>query len=86
MEACGNARNRGDCIQNGGDKLFDERRLRAQLVLKGMTLKELADRLKMNESTLYRKMKDDGAFSREEINTMIDILDIEDPMAIFFAN
>ena len=66
--------------------MFDERRLRAQLVLKGMTIKELAEKLNMNESTFHRKMKADGSFSREEINSMIEILEIEDPMAIFFAD
>ena len=66
--------------------MFDERRLRAQLALKGMTVKELAEKLDMNESTFYRKVKDDGAFSRKEINAMIDILEIDNPMLIFFTN
>lgn len=65
--------------------MFDERKLRAQLVLKGMTVKELAERLDMNESTFHRKVKSDGAFSRKEINDMIEILEIDNPMEIFFA-
>ena len=66
--------------------MFDERRFRAQLALVGISMKALADILGINESTLYRKVKDDGAFTREEINKMIDALKIEDPKAIFFAN
>ena len=66
--------------------MFDEKRLRAQLALKGITVKALAEKLDMNESTFYRKVKDDGAFSRKEINMMIDILEIDDPMLIFFAD
>lgn len=66
--------------------MFDERRLRAQLVLRGMTVKELAEKLNMNESTFHRKVKADGAFSRQEINDMIDILGIDNPMEIFFAD
>lgn len=58
----------------------------AQLVLKGVTLKELAKTLEIDESTLYRKINDDGRFTRKEMNNMIDFLEIEDPNNIFFAN
>lgn len=66
--------------------MFDERKFRAQLVLAGITLKELASQLDINEATLYRKIKQDGAFTREEINKMIFILNISDPKDIFFTD
>lgn len=66
--------------------MFDKRRFMAQLVLKGVTLKELAKTLEIDESTLYRKINDDGRFTRKEMNNMIDFLEIEDPNNIFFAN
>lgn len=66
--------------------MFDKNRFRAQLALNGMTLRDLASHLQMNESTLYRKINADGNFSREEINRMIVILKIEDPKSIFFAD
>lgn len=66
--------------------MFDERRFRAQLVLTGISMKALADILDLNESTLYRKVKANGAFTREEINKMIDVLKIDDPKSIFFAD
>lgn len=65
--------------------MFDKNRFRAQLVLIGMTMKELAEQLGIDESTLYRKVSSDGNFTREEINRMISIMHIEDPMGIFFA-
>lgn len=65
--------------------MFDERRFRAQLVLADVTMKELAAKLNINESTLYRKVKQDGSFTRDEINQLITILNIEDPKQIFFA-
>lgn len=65
--------------------MFDKNRFRAQLALRGMTLRELAASLHINESTLYRKINADGDFSRDEINRMIEILNIEDPMGIFFT-
>ena len=65
--------------------MFNKNKFKAQLALKGLTMKELASKLGLNESTMYRKFNADGAFDREEINEMIEILGIEDPMGIFFA-
>ncbi len=65
--------------------MFDRKRLQAQMVLKGITGKEMAARMGINEGTLYRKMGNDGDFSRSEITKIMEILDIEDPSEIFFA-
>lgn len=65
--------------------MFDERKFRAKLVLEGISIKELAEILGLNESTLYRKIKADGSFTRDEINKMIDVLHIDEPREIFFA-
>lgn len=65
--------------------MFDRRMFQAQMVLKGMNAKEVSSQMGINESTLYRKMSNEGDFSRKEIDKLISILDIEDPMAIFFA-
>lgn len=65
--------------------MFDRRRLQAQMVLKGINAKELSKAIGINESTLYRKMNNDGDFSRQEINKIIEVLEIENPMDIFFA-
>ncbi len=66
--------------------MFDRRKLQAQMVLKGMTGKELAVKLGISETTLYRKMANDGDFSRKEIDDIMAILSIDDPVAIFFAS
>ena len=66
--------------------MFDIKKFKAQMVLKGFTGKQLADALNINESTFYRKLNDNGRFSREEINKMVDLLSIEDPKVIFFAD
>lgn len=65
--------------------MFRENEFRAQIVRAGKTNKELAGFLGIDESTLYRKIKADGNFTRDEINKMIKFLNIEDPEAIFFA-
>ena len=66
--------------------MFDEKRFRAQCILAGVSMKDLAAKLNVNESTLYRKIKQDGSFTREEINIMIDFLKIEDLKEIFFTD
>lgn len=65
--------------------MFDEKRFRAQMILANVTMKELAKILEIDESTLYRKIKAGGTFSRKEINAMIPVLKIKEPMEIFFT-
>ena len=65
--------------------MFNENKLRAQMVLKGMSARDVSKVLDINEATFYRKLRNDGSFTRQEINTMIDVLEIEDPADIFFA-
>lgn len=66
--------------------MFNKNRFKAQLALAGMTMRELAEKLDIDESTLYRKVNSGGSFTREEINKMIEILEIKEPMPIFFAS
>lgn len=66
--------------------MFCKNKLKAQMVLLGITSKELAEKLDINEATLYRKLQRDGDFSRKEINIMIEFLQIENPRDIFFAD
>lgn len=65
--------------------MFDRRRFKAALALSGVTMRELAERLDIAESTLHRKIEADGNFTRKEINKIIEILNIDDPAEIFFA-
>lgn len=66
--------------------MFNENRFNAQLALIGMSKGELAERMGIDKSTLYRKIKDNGRFDREEIRDLIAIMRIEpkDVDAIFF--
>lgn len=65
--------------------MFDARRLQAQLVLKGKKTEDVANALDINTATYYRKLNRNGDFTREEMEKMISFLEIEEPMAIFFA-
>lgn len=66
--------------------MFDKNRFRAQIILAGMTAKELAEKMGIDESTLYRKINADGNFTRKEIGKIVEILHIDDPKDIFFAD
>jgi len=65
--------------------LFDKNKFKAQMVLVGINSKELAKKLGINESTLYRKVNANGNFTREEIAMIVEILGIDNPQEIFFA-
>lgn len=65
--------------------MFVKNKLKAQMALLNISGKQLAEHLEINESTFYRKMNNDGDFSRKEINQMIIFLKIQNPEEIFFA-
>lgn len=65
--------------------MFNETEFEVQKVRANVTNKQIAEKLDIDESTLYRKIKNGGNFTRKEIGILIDFLGIEDPMDIFFA-
>lgn len=65
--------------------MFDEKRFKATVILSGLTLRQVAASLGIDEATLYRKMNGKSDFYRKEIQKLCEILNIEDPAAIFFA-
>ncbi len=65
--------------------MFNKLEFKAQIARKGMLQKDVAKALGIDVSTLYRKVEKDGDFSREEMAILIELLGIEDPKAIFFA-
>ena len=52
---------------------------------RGLSQRKVAKSLGITEKTFYEKMKK-GVFNSTEIEAMIGILGIENPMEIFFAN
>ena len=66
--------------------MFNARKLRAAMVLAGVSGKQLAEKMGINESTFYRKMNADGDFRRDEINVIIKECHILNPHDIFFAD
>ena len=65
--------------------MFDQRKFKAQMVMMGISARDIAAALRIDESTFYRKIKANGNFTRSEINTLIEILKINNPEDIFFS-
>ena len=59
--------------------------LKAAMVRKGLTQKEVADMMNISSRTLTSRLKK-GIFGSDEIEQLMKILDIKDPVAIFFTN
>lgn len=59
--------------------------LRGKIAEKGYSQLNMAKMLGITGKAFYNKMKK-GIFKSDEIQKMIDILEIDNPVAIFFAN
>jgi DNA-binding XRE family transcriptional regulator len=67
----------------GGETMLNVPEFRAAMARKEYTQKELADILGISEKTFCSRLKQ-KRFGTEEIEKLIPILEINDPMAIFF--
>ena len=67
--------------------MFDKAKFKYFLNVNSLTMKELAERININQSTLYRKIGNNGDFSREEIGRIKKELNLsdEEAMKIFFG-
>ena len=63
--------------------MFNKNEFNAQLARRGVKKNELAKVLGIEYTTLYRKVEENGKFTREEMAKIIDYLGIEDPVSIF---
>lgn len=64
--------------------MVDTNALKGIIVAKGMTQQEVAKKIGISPKTFYHKMQK-GIFGSDEMESMIDFLSIENPMAVFFA-
>ena len=65
--------------------MIDTKALKGIIVSRGKTQKDVAEHLNMAPKTFYAKMKK-GVFGSDEMEGMIELLSIENPIAIFFAS
>lgn len=67
-----------------GDKVIKTNELRGIISKNGLSQSDVAKIIGITPKTFYEKMKN-GVFGSDEIEIMIDKLNIDDPVAIFFA-
>ncbi len=67
--------------------MFQRNEFEAEVKRNGLTLKAVAQSIGIDTATLYRKMKGDGDFYRNEIEKLIHLLNLsgEAVVRIFFA-
>lgn len=64
--------------------MIDTMKLRGIISERGLSQRKVAKTLGMTEKTFYGKMKK-GVFDSDEIQQMIELLQIENPIDVFFA-
>ena len=65
--------------------MVDVNKLRGKMAEKGRTGVDMARVIKKTPKTFYEKMKK-GVFDSDEITAIVEDLDLENPMEIFFAD
>lgn len=69
-----------------GENLFNKKKFKAQVILSGKSMMEIAHLLGINQTTLYRKINGKSDFYRNEIYKLCNYLNISNPIEIFFAD
>lgn len=64
---------------------MDEAKLLYEMRKKGVSIQGMCDRLTMSRSAFYRKCNGISEFTQSEIQKIVDILELDSPMGIFFA-
>ena len=64
--------------------MIDTNALKGQIVAHGMTREAFAKAVGMSPSTFNRKLAK-GVFGSDEIERMVEVLNIDEPLRIFFC-
>lgn len=64
---------------------MDKARLEYEMAKRGVSRAEMCEKLGLSRSAFYRKCNGVSEFTRSEIQTIIDVLDIDSPIGIFFS-
>ncbi len=65
--------------------MFDKKKFMATLVLKDISIKQLAEEIGISYSTLHKKINNKSHFYCFEIKKISEILGIENPLSYFFV-
>lgn len=65
--------------------MVNTNKLKGIIIERNKTQEQVAKEIGISAKTFYLKMKK-GVFGSDEIEKMIDLLNIDDPVSIFFAH
>jgi len=65
--------------------VFEKEKLTAYIMKSGLSMQQIADKMGIHITTLYRKMNREGDFNWKEIIILCYVLSIRNPEEIFFA-
>lgn len=64
---------------------MDKARLMYEMQKRHVSIQEMCEKLEMSRSAFYRKCNGISEFTQGEIQEIVDILELDSPMGIFFA-
>ena len=64
---------------------MDKSKLMYEMAKRHITIQEMCRKLNMSRSAFYRKCNGISEFTQGEIQNMVDILELDSPVGIFFA-
>lgn len=64
---------------------MDKNKLHYEMARAGIAIQEMCEKLGMSRSAFYRKCNGITEFTQSEIQKIVDILQLDSPMGIFFA-
>lgn len=66
--------------------MMDAVRLRYEMAKRKVTINMICQHLRMSRSAFYRKCKGSSEFTQSEIEQIVEYLNLDSPMGIFFAS
>lgn len=64
---------------------MDKEKLQDAMKNQGVSIQDMCNKLNMSRSAFYRKSNGISEFTQSEMQRIVDILKLESPMGIFFA-
>ena len=64
---------------------MDKARLIYEMSKRGVSIQSMCSKLDMSRSAFYRKCNGISEFTQGEIQSIVDILNLDSPMGIFFT-
>lgn len=64
---------------------MDKNLLMYEMKKRGVSIKDMCEKLGISRSAFYRKCNEKSEFTQNEIQIMVDYLELESPVGIFFT-